>query len=139
MKTLFLALLLSALPFQMASAHGPETRGAKVTQVYRHPLPDLPRKSIVGILVEYEPGGRNAAHTHARSAIIYATVLEGAVRSQVNGGPVQVFKAGENFTELPGDRHDVSENASDTAPAKLLAVFVVDSDDTVLTAPLPRE
>ena len=35
-------------------------------------------------------------------------------------------EAGQGFSELPGDRHGVSANASKTQPAKLLAVFVVD-------------
>ncbi len=34
------------------------------------------------------------------------------------------YKAGQSFSELPGDRHVVSANASKTKPAKLLAVFV---------------
>ncbi|MCV3735890.1 cupin domain-containing protein [Rhizobium sp. TRM96647] len=135
--TKFLAtLLLAAFAFQPAHADSHQTTGVKVTLVYEHALPGMPNKSIKGVLVEYEPGGVNAAHTHARSALIYATVLEGAVLNQLNGGPVRTFTAGQNFTELPGDRHDISANASKTEPAKLLAVFVVDTDDTELTTPL---
>src|ERR1700757_887124 len=81
------------------------------------------------------PGGYSPGHTHAKSAFIYATVLEGAIRSQVNDGPVTVYKAGQSFSELPGDRHGVSANASQTKPAKLLAVFVVDTNETELTIP----
>ena len=62
-------------------------------------------------------------------------MLEGAIRSQVNDGPVTVFKAGESFSEMPGDRHAVSANASETERAKLLAVFVVDTNETELTIP----
>lgn len=109
---------------------------AKVTPVYEHALPNVPGKTVRGVLVEYEPGGKSAGHTHAASAFIYVTVLEGAVRSAVNDGPVRTYRAGENFTELPGDIHRVSENASDTQPAKLLAVFIVDTDETRLTTPL---
>ena len=58
--------------------------GAKVTLVYDQPLPNVPGKSIRGVLVEYEPGGGSQAHTHAKSAFIYATVLEGAISTQVN-------------------------------------------------------
>ncbi len=89
----------------------------------------MPGKSIKGVLVEYEPGGVDAAHTHPDSAFIYATVLEGAIRSQVNEGPVKTYRAGESFSEYPGDRHGVSENASKTEPARLLAVFVVDTKE----------
>ena len=100
--------------------------------VFDHALPNVPGKSMRGVLVEYEPGGSSPAHTHPDSAFIYATVLEGAIRSQVNDGPVTVYRAGESFAELPGDHHGVSANASDTEPAKLLAVFVVDTDETNL-------
>jgi quercetin dioxygenase-like cupin family protein len=78
------------------------------------------------VLVEYGPGGYSPGHTHAKSAFIYATVLEGAIRSQINDGPVTTYEAGQSWSELPGDRHRVSANASETKPAKLLAVFVVD-------------
>ena len=62
--------------------------------------------------------------------------LEGAIRSQVNDGPVTVYEAGQSFSEMPGDRHAVSANASETKPAKLLAVFVVDTSEKQLTFPL---
>jgi len=62
-------------------------------------------------------------------------VLEVAIRSQVNEGPVTTYKAGQSFSELPRDRHDVGANASKTKPAKLLAVFVVDTNETELTIP----
>ena len=81
------------------------------------------------------PGGYSPGHTHPKSAFIYATVLEGEILSQVNDGPVTTYKAGESFSELPGDRHGVSANASKTKPAKLLAVFVVDTNETELAIP----
>jgi quercetin dioxygenase-like cupin family protein len=118
-----------------ARAHDPAGNDAKVTLVYDHVLPNVPGKSIRGVLVEYAPGGTSPAHVHPKSAFIYATILEGAIRSQVNDGPVKTFRAGESFSELPGDRHSVSENASATEPARLLAVFVVDTKETVLTMP----
>jgi quercetin dioxygenase-like cupin family protein len=62
-------------------------------------------------------------------------VLEGEILSQVNDGPVTTYNAGQSFSELPGDRHGVSANASKTKPAKLLAVFVVDTNETELTIP----
>jgi len=134
--SLFVSLLAATLPFGSVATAAPQSKDAKVTLVYQHELPNCPGKSIKGVLVEYGPGGYSPAHTHAKSAFIYATVLEGAIRSQVNDGPVTTYKAGENFSELPGDRHGVSANASETKPAKLLAVFVVDTNETELTIPL---
>ncbi len=118
--------------------HDSASNDAKVTLVYDHVLPNAPGKSIKGVLVEYKPGGTSPAHMHPKSAFIYATVLEGAIRSQVNDGPVKTYRAGESFSEMPGDRHAVSENASATAPARLLAVFVVDTAETTLTTPIVK-
>ena len=75
-------------------------KNAKVTLVYEHALPNVPGKSIKGVLVEYGPGGSSPAHTHPKSAFIYATVLEGAIRSSVNDGPVFTYRKGESFSEM---------------------------------------
>ena len=48
----------------------------------------------------------------------------------MNDGKTQVFRAGESWTEPPGAYHPISENASATEPASLLAIFVVDTADT---------
>jgi quercetin dioxygenase-like cupin family protein len=122
-------------PLNSALADAPKSKNAKVTLVYQHELPNDSGKSIKGVLVEYGPDGYSPGHTHAKSAFIYATVLEGAIHSQVNDGPVTTCKAGQSFSELPGDRHRVSADASETKPAKLLAVFVVDRNETELTIP----
>jgi quercetin dioxygenase-like cupin family protein len=136
MKPILCALLLAALPLAGALADGLKANNPKVTLVFQHELPNVPGKSIKGVLVEYGPGGFSPGHTHAKSAFIYATVLEGAIRSQVNDGPVTIYQAGESFSEMPGDRHSVSGNASETKPARLLAVFVLDSNETQLTTPI---
>ncbi|HEY5204561.1 MAG TPA: cupin domain-containing protein [Roseiarcus sp.] len=138
MKRILCLLLIAALPFSSALADAPKEKNAKVTLVYQHELPNVPGKSIKSVLVEYGPGGYSGGHTHAKSAFIYATVLEGAIRSKVNDGPEKVYEAGQSFSEMPGDRHGVSANASDTKPAKLLAVFVVDTDEKELTIPFGK-
>jgi quercetin dioxygenase-like cupin family protein len=136
MKRILWALLVSVLlPFGSALAEAPKAKDVKVTLVYQHELPSVPGKSIKGVLVEYGPGGYSPAHTHPKSAFIYATVLEGAIRSQVDDGAVTTYTAGQNFSELPGQIHRISANASETQPAKLLAVFVVDTSETALTTP----
>jgi quercetin dioxygenase-like cupin family protein len=128
--------VLCALAFvALAAVATAAEKNAKVTLVYEHELPNVPGKSVKGVLVEYGPGGHSSGHTHASSAFIYATVLEGEINSALNGGPTVTYKAGESFSEMPGDRHDVSANASETKPAKLLAVFVVDTNQKVLTTP----
>ena len=135
MKRIVCLLLVATLPFGSALADAPQGKAATITLVFDHVLPNVPGKSIKGVLVEYGPGGYSPGHTHAESAFIYATVLEGAIRSQINDGPVTTYEAGQSFSELPGDRHGVSANASETKPAKLLAVFVVDTNEPELTIP----
>jgi quercetin dioxygenase-like cupin family protein len=81
------------------------------------------------------PSKSPIAHIHPDSAFIYATGLEGAIRSKINDDPEQVYHAGENFFEVPGKHHLVSANASDTEPMRMLAVFVVDTDATNLVTP----
>lgn len=130
-----LTLLAAVLVGLGGVAHAATAPEAKVTVVFDRPLPNVPGKSLRSVLVEYPPGGASQAHTHAPSAFIYATVLQGAVRSQVGSGPERVYRAGESFHEEPGDHHGVSANASTTEPAKLQAVFVVDTADTTLTIP----
>jgi len=132
---LFCGIALAAMALRDAAGHDSSTTESKVTVVFDHALPNVPGKSLKGVLVEYPPGGSTPAHTHPLSAFIYATVLEGAIRSGVNGGPVKVYHVGDNFYEESGSHHDVSANASQTEPARLLAVFVVDSSAKNLVTP----
>jgi len=124
------AAILALGTLSIDAAQADENR--KVTVVFDHELPNVPGKSLRGVLVEYGPGGSSPAHTHPASAFIYATVLEGAVRMKINDGPEKIYHAGENFVEMPGDHHGVSANASDTGPSRMLAVFVVDTNDKKL-------
>jgi len=129
----FLGLTLAALVLGALSGSAQELEQVKV--VFQHVIPNAAGKSMVAVVVTYPPGGKSPAHHHAPSSFIYAYVLSGAIRSQIGHDPARVYKAGESFYEVPGSYHRKSENASDSVPASLLAVFVVDSKDTTLTIP----
>jgi quercetin dioxygenase-like cupin family protein len=135
-KTIALLLLAGALllPTNLAAVEM-NAPLSKVTQIFDRELPNVPGKSMRAVLVEYGPGAASPSHRHPSSAFIYATVLEGEIRSQVNDGPARVYKAGEAWTEEPGDHHKVSANASDTKPARLLAIFVVDTSEKEIVIP----
>lgn len=138
-RTLGRVLLATlALAPALVPALAQDSAKREVTVVFDHALPNVPGKSMKAVLVEYAPGGSSRSHRHPDSAFIYATVLEGAIRSQVNDGPVKVYRAGESWFEQPGDHHQVSANASDAEPAKLLAVFVVDTGDTNIVIDDPQ-
>ncbi len=103
----------------------------QVRPVFAEKLPNVPGKTLTAILVSYAPGGKSTKHHHAGS--VFAFVVTGAIRSENSAtGPSKVYRAGEAFFEPPGSEHLVSENASATEPASLLAIFVAD-DGAVLT------
>jgi len=110
-----------------------ETGDETVHPVISAKLPNVPGKSLTAALVTYPPGGKSSKHRHAGS--VFAYVVSGAIRSENSAtGPAKIYKAGESFFEPPGSEHLVSENASATEPASLLAVFVAD-DGAKLTTP----
>ena len=131
MRFLCLGLVFTAIALGVSA--GPAQYGADVKVVFERAIPNIEGKKMVAVVVTYPPGGRSPAHHHAPSAFIYAHVLSGAIRSQVDDEPARVYHVGEGFYEMPGSHHRISENASDRDPATLLAVFVVDSKDTPLT------
>jgi quercetin dioxygenase-like cupin family protein len=104
-----------------------------ITRAFSEAIPDIPGKSINTIVVTYQPGGKSPPHHHARSAFVIGYVLSGSIRSQVNGGELQVLHAGEHWTEAPGAHHNISENASATEPASLLAIFIADTSVELTT------
>ncbi|WP_238481074.1 cupin domain-containing protein [Dyella telluris] len=98
-----------------------------VQPAFSHPLPNAPGKKMVGLLVTYAPGMTSASHRHG-DAFVVGYVLSGEIRSQLEDGSSRVYQAGESWSEPPGAHHVVSENASKTQPASLLAIFVVDEN-----------
>jgi quercetin dioxygenase-like cupin family protein len=110
-----LSAAVATLPFGSVLADASKEKNAKVTLVYQHELPNVPGKSIKSVLVEYGPRGYSPGHTHPKCAFIYVTVLEGAIRCQVNDGPVTIYKAGQSFSERPGDRHGVRRQCQQDA------------------------
>ena len=127
-----LALALSMTGPVAAHAGQAET----VTKNFEAKIPNIPGKSLIALEVNYAPGAVSAPHTHAKSAFIYAYVISGAIESKVNNGETRIYRAGESWSEPPGATHSISRNASSTEPAKLLAVFVVDTNDNPLTTPI---
>ncbi|QOZ35013.1 cupin domain-containing protein [Bradyrhizobium sp. CCBAU 53421] len=126
MKTLWMALLACAALASPAKAQS-------VTPKFEHGITNIPGKSLIAVEVNFPPGEPSAPHHHAKSAFLYVYVLQGAIESQLEGEAAHTYRAGESFFEPPGAHHMLGRNASATEPAKILAVFVVDSSDKALT------
>jgi quercetin dioxygenase-like cupin family protein len=82
--------------------------------------------------VTYPPGEASGRHRHPGFVVGY--VLEGQYRFAVNDKPPVVLSAGQMFFEsfdAPGEVHAVSGNASQTQPARILAVVFTKKGDPV--------
>lgn len=126
--------ILAALP-TIASAHDPAAPLETTEQIFERDLPNVPGKKFIALEVLYPPGGASPAHTHPASSFIYAYVLSGTIVSAVDEEEPRAYRAGEGWYEIPGAHHRVSRNASKTEPAKLLAIFVLASDERELLTP----
>jgi quercetin dioxygenase-like cupin family protein len=94
--------------------------------LYQHALPNSPGKSLVGLQVTFPPNGSTPPHRHA-GAFVSVVVLSGSVLNKMNDDPMKIFHAGGTFHEMPGCHHKISDNASKTEEAMILATFVVDT------------
>ena len=113
-------LMLSAAPL---AATGSD---AVVAPLMARDLIGMPGKEVNLETVEYPPGGKSPPHRHHAQVFVY--VLEGSLRMQVQGSPVATLGPGATFYESPDDVHAVSENASQSKPAKFLVVMVKDKE-----------
>jgi quercetin dioxygenase-like cupin family protein len=123
--------LAGAVASTAAPAFAADT-AALVAPQFMHALPDMPGKSMNVVTVSYAPGAASPAHRHGQ-AFVYAYVLSGHVRTQVEGEAEKVLGPGESWFEAPGAHHIVSGNASATEPAKFLVVFIAGAKDQLTT------
>jgi len=122
----------AALALSLALAGGTlVAEDAKVHPLFSKDLEGLAGKEVSMITVEYPPGGTDPVHMHHAQAFVY--VLEGSIVMQVKGGPQVTLGPGQTFYEGPDDVHIVGRNASRTAPAKFVVVFVKDKGAPILT------
>ena len=99
-----------------------------LTPLLAQALPGVQGKTFTSAVVDFPPGARAVPHRHG-DAFVYAYVLEGNVRSGLGDEPARTYQQGENWVEQPGAHHVLTENTSDTDPAKLLVVFVSDTGE----------
>ena len=138
MKQALMALVgIVAVAAAPVYAKGVSGAGSVVPR-FSHPLPNVPGKAMIAVEVTLAPGQVSDPHRHAKSAFIMAYVLSGSIKNQIEGEPAKIYRAGETWYEAPGAHHVQAINLSNTKPAKLLAVFVVDEDEKDLTTIDPK-
>jgi len=136
------AVVAELLAADRPSAAEPQTTSAAPPAparppVFKHDLPNLTMDDweVTVSYVDYAPGRVGAVHHHAGFVLAY--VLEGTVVAKISGqGEERTYTAGQMFYEQPGATHEVSKNASQTQPARLLAMIFAKKGST-LTTPGP--
>ena len=135
---LFAELLASGRHADAQTQAGPATPpGPRLPPVFKHDLPNVTMDDweVTVSHVDYAPGRVGAPHRHPGFVLAY--VLEGAVVARISGqGDEKTYAAGQMFYEQPGATHEVSKNASQTQPARLLAMIFAKKGST-LTTPVP--
>src|SRR5712691_10670744 len=114
---------------------GPATPPASpLPPVFKHDLPNVTMDDweVTVSYVDYAPGRVGAPHRHPGFVLAY--VLEGAVIAKISGqGDEKTYTTGQMFYEQPGATHEVSKNASQTQPARLLAMIFAKKGSTLTT------
>ncbi|MEV0164385.1 quercetin dioxygenase-like cupin family protein [Nonomuraea fuscirosea] len=105
------------------TATGTQPPEETVKTLLEQPLPGVKGKTFTSKTVAFPPGGRSVPHRHG-NAFVYAYVVEGTMRSQLGGEPVRTYRQGEFWVEAPGAHHVLTENASQSEPAKLVVVYI---------------
>jgi quercetin dioxygenase-like cupin family protein len=130
LKRFTLVLVLVAAGASVAATAAEPASKATTTTKVATGVKELMTRNFIGMpgrevrmeTVEYAPGGKSKPHRH--NAQIFVYVLEGNVRMQVKGSALVTLGPGDTFYEGPDDEHLVSENASESKPAKFLAVSI---------------
>ena len=94
-------------------------------------LASVPGKEVTMLTVEYSPGESSPTHRHHAQALVY--VLEGSIVMQAKGKAPVTLTPGQTWYEGPDDVHEVSRNASNSAPAKYLVFMVKEKGAPILT------
>ncbi len=122
-----------ALLYELGSAQA-QTQPAARPPVFQHDVPNITMDGwqVTVSQIDMPPGRVGRPHRHPGFVLAY--VLEGAIVTKISGQEQRTYQAGEMFYEPPGSTHEVSKNASDTQPAKLLALIFAKKGET-LTVP----
>ena len=130
------ALFAELLSLDAGAQTAPGTAApAPPPPVFTHDLPNLTMDGweVTVSHVNYPPGRVGAVHHHAGFVLAY--VLEGTVIAKISGqGEEKTYTTGQMFYEQPGATHEVSKNASQTQPARLLAMIFA-KKGSMLTTP----
>jgi quercetin dioxygenase-like cupin family protein len=129
-KKHFASTLIALIAAFAVVAVASEPQQETVSPQFAHAIPNIAGKTLTSVMVSFSPGAKATPHRHG-DAFVYAYVLSGTVRSQINDEPAKVYQAGQDWYEPPGSHHVVAENVSATDSAMLLVIFVANTGDAL--------
>jgi quercetin dioxygenase-like cupin family protein len=122
-----LGIVIGGLGHQRLSAQQePVTR----TVLLRTDVAGAEGKEAVIVVAEIAPGATTGKHLHAGQEIAY--ILEGSLSLIIEGKPAVTFTPGEAFQQPSQQVHE-GQNASATAPVKILAFYIADKGQPLTT------
>jgi quercetin dioxygenase-like cupin family protein len=126
MKTLsslfVLCLLLAACVLPPPPVAAPAATPAIVGEAAPAPLAELAGEfELVQLVVDFPPGTWTPAHTHG--GMLLVTVLKGEQTVRDAQGVEKVYKAGESFTETPGEYLEIGNAGQDLVTVSAVALL----------------
>jgi len=133
-NALILTLIYLLHSFSINAHDGKLGEKIKREKISSDIIPVIEINEVKSLIIELAPSSRAGVHSHA--GLIYAYVLEGSVRSQLNHGEIIEYDTGQAWVEPAFIEHTLTENVSDTEIAKLLVVFVAKKGANMTTSGL---
>ncbi len=123
MKRRSLALFAAVVAFSFVSVQGVAAHETAVKSLLKTPLAGIAGKEANVVLFDVGPGWKIGKHFHPGHVFVY--VIQGSIKIEMEGEPVEVMGPGDVLHELP-DRNMVANNISSTKGAKFLVFQVGD-------------
>lgn len=137
------ALALSIVVAVPAATQQGASPGTGPRVLFSVQLPEMPGVNLTVVELASAPNPEppstaerhRRGHRHPGPVLVYVT--QGALRLALEGGPVQVVRAGETFFEPARAHHIIGENVSATEASRAIAVMIVPEGEP-LTVPEPE-
>ena len=133
MKKILTVIFLTGILFSNVMAQDQIIRKALLTAASINKM----IKKVEVKEINFKPGQQTGLHLHPCPVLGY--IAGGTATFQVKGGPLQTLKAGDAFFEPANTVIAHFDNASDSAPLKFIAYYLLgDSDELIKMLPAEK-
>ena len=119
---LFAILLTACVPIQPPAAAPAAPASGAAAAAAPGPVAELTGEfELVQLIVDFPPGTWTPAHTHG--GMLLVTVLRGEQTVRDEQGNERIYKAGESFTETPGEYLEIGNAGQDLVTVSAAALL----------------